>query len=61
MVKPHRAAGFTLHGTADQLPGDLPLALAEHVIDRGADRGQSPRDLAFGRVREKSLRETLPR
>ena len=31
-----------------QLPGDPPLALAEHVVDRGRDRGEHLRALAFG-------------
>ena len=44
-------------GAAVQLAGNLPLALAEHMIDRGRDRGQPPRRLAFRRARGKSLRK----
>jgi hypothetical protein len=44
-----------LHQPAVQLSGNLPLALAEHMIDRGANGGQPPRDLAFRRLRGKAL------
>src|SRR5689334_20476207 len=36
-VEPDRAAAFALHEAAGQLAGNLPLALAEHVIDGGRD------------------------
>src|ERR1700722_3419756 len=52
--QPYRAAAFALYRTADQLAGDLPLALAEHMVDRRPDRCQPPRDLAFGRANRKS-------
>ena len=58
-LEPHRAAALALHRTADHLAGNLPLALAEHVIDRGADRGEPPRDLAFRRTRGKPPRKLL--
>src|SRR6266516_549878 len=54
-VKPHRAAALALHQAAGQLAGNLPLAFAQHMIDRGRDGGESSRDLAFRRARGKSL------
>src|SRR5262245_16285844 len=50
-VEPHRTAALALHDAAAELARDLPLALAEHVIDRGADGGDPPRDLAFRHAR----------
>src|SRR5262245_45922550 len=52
-VKPDRAPALALHGPADHLARNLPLALAEHMIDRGTDCGQPPRDFAFRRMRGK--------
>ncbi len=37
-VQPHRAAALALYQAAGQLAGNLPLAFAEHVIDRSRDR-----------------------
>ena len=48
---------FALHQTAAHLAGNLPLAFAEHVIDRSPDRGQPARDLAFGAANRKPLRK----
>ena len=59
-VQPHRAAALALHRAAGHLAGNLPLAFAEHVIDRGRDRGQPAGDLAFGHANRKPLRE-IPR
>ncbi len=59
-LEPHRAAALALHQPADHLAGNLPLAFAEHVIDRRADRRQPARDLAFRRASRKALRE-IPR
>ena len=39
-IEPHRAAALPLHEPAVHLAGYLPLALAEHVIDRRANRRQ---------------------
>src|SRR5262249_58852186 len=50
-VEPDRAAALALHEAAGQLAGNLPLALAEHVIDGGGDRSQASRHLAFRRAR----------
>ena len=58
--QPDRAAALALHRPARQLAGNLPLALAEHVVDGGSDRRQPAGDLAFGHANRKSLRE-IPR
>src|SRR5204863_7162363 len=52
-VEPDRAAALTLHDAAVQLAGNLPLALAEHMIDGGGDRSQPARHFAFRLVRRK--------
>src|SRR5690349_23312334 len=36
-IEPYRAAALALHQPAGQLPGNLPLALAEHVVDRRSE------------------------
>src|SRR5205814_6611777 len=56
-VKPHRAPAFALHRPAGQLAGNLPLAFAEHMIDRRPNRGQPPRDLTFRIANRESLRK----
>ena len=58
-VEPDRAAALALHDAAAHLARDLPLALAEHVIDGGADRGNATCDLAFRHAHGKALREFL--
>src|SRR6266699_1277200 len=58
-AEPHRAPSLALDRPADHLPGNLPLALAEHVIDRRAHGGEPSRDLAFGRTRGKTFRKFL--
>src|SRR6516162_4811799 len=58
-VEPDGAAALALHDPAAELARNLPLALAQHVIDGGADGGDPPRDLAFGSARRKTLREFL--
>ena len=58
--EPDRAAALALHRAAVHLAGDLPLAFAEHVIDRGADRREPPRDLAF-RQRAPKIPSEIPR
>src|SRR6266850_7474309 len=58
-VQPHRAAALALHRAADQLARYLPLAFAEHVIDRSADRRQPAGDLAIGHANRKPLRKFL--
>src|SRR5207244_9941556 len=57
--QPHCAAALALHQPAAQLARNLPLALAEHMIDRGADCGEPARDLAFGRTNRKAFRKFL--
>src|SRR5437773_10732745 len=57
--EPYRAPALARDRPADHLAGDLPLAFAQHVVDRGADRGQPPRDLAFRRMRGKALGKFL--
>src|SRR6185437_8252914 len=37
-LQPDRAAALAMHGPAVELTGNLPLTLAEHVIDRSAHR-----------------------
>src|ERR1700730_17866494 len=58
-VQPHRAATLALYGAAGQLAGNLPLAFAEHVIDRSRDRSQPACDLAFRDPNREPLRELL--
>ncbi len=58
-IEPHRAAAFALHQPAGQLSGNLPLALAKHMVDRGSHGRQPPRDLAFRRMGGKALRKFL--
>src|SRR3954470_10469322 len=58
-LEPDRTATLALHDTAAHLTRDLPLALTEHVIDGGADRGKPPRDLAFRHAHGKALGEFL--
>src|ERR1700733_10758894 len=53
-LQPYRAAAFALFPTADQLAGDLPLALAEHTVRWSPDPCRPPRDLAFGGANRKS-------
>ena len=60
-LEPHRAAALALHRAADHLAGNLPLAFAEHVVDRGAYRGEPSRDLAFRRARRRTRAEIPPR
>src|SRR2546430_12977521 len=57
--QPYRAAALAVHQPADQLTGNLPLALAEHMIDGSADCREPARDLAFGCTNRKSLWEFL--
>src|ERR1700687_2435622 len=58
-LKPDRAAALALHQPAAHLAGNLPLALAEHMIDRSPDSGEPARDLAFGRTNRKAFRKFL--
>ena len=39
VAKPHGAAALARHLAAGHLAGDAALALAQHVVDRGGDRG----------------------
>src|SRR6202000_3030763 len=55
--EPDRAAALAHDRTAIHLAGNLPLALAQHVVDRGADGSDAPRDLALRRRRRKALRK----
>ncbi len=41
------------------LPGNAPLALAQHVVDGGGDAGQHLRALAVGRVRVEAVGKFL--
>ena len=59
-LEPHRAAALALHQAAGQLAGNLPLAFAEHVIDRSADRRQPARHFAF-RARARKIPSEIPR
>src|SRR6266481_4340507 len=52
-LKPHGAAALARDRPPVHLAGNLPLAFAKHVIDRGADRGEPSRDLAFRLPRRK--------
>src|SRR5579859_6888667 len=54
-VEPHRAAGLAPHRASVHLARNLPLALAEHMIDRSSDGGEPARDLALRRRRRESL------
>src|SRR4029079_8681428 len=45
--EPYRAARFTPDRPAVHLARNLPLAFAEHVVDRSAYCGDAPRDLAL--------------
>ncbi len=58
-LQPHCAAAFALHQTAVHLARNLPLAFAEHMIDRCRDRSQPARDLALRDTNRKSLRKLL--
>src|SRR5438270_13940451 len=53
--QPYRAAALALHLQAIHLAGNLPLAFAQHVIDRRAHRRQPSRGLALRPPRRKPL------
>ena len=46
-LQPYGAAMLALHLASRQLAGNLPLALAEHMVDGGRNRRQPARDLAL--------------
>src|SRR5258705_12362740 len=52
-LQPNRAAALALHQPAVQLAGNLPLALAQHMIDGRRNRRQPAGDLAFRRTNRK--------
>jgi len=54
-----QGAAFALHHPAVHLAGNLPLALAKHMIDRRSHGRQPPRDFTFRRARGKTLRKFL--
>src|SRR6185437_6257283 len=57
--EPHRPAALALHQPSIKLAGNLPLALAKHMIDRGTDRSEPAGHLAFRRTGGESSGEFL--
>src|SRR6188472_934690 len=57
--QPYRAAALAPHRPARQLARNLPLALAEDVVDGSADRRQPAGDFPFGHANREPLGKLL--
>ena len=59
VAEPHRAQALARDHAPRGLPGDPALALAQHVIDRGRDRGHDARGLLLRRLPVKAVGKFL--